>query len=804
MKRPFHPGQKIPLDEAFYVEREIDSTYIEELRARASNLGVGPHLHGTRQSGKSSLILRAKSSLTSDHQVLVLDLASRFPPGSDPQPDGKFWQDLAAGIAFEFEARDRPPAPTLDELTAVSTPGGFHDVLIALARGHSNPLILIVDELDTLSLPQRAALCATLRAILQDRSDDPSLRVNVSLSGVWPPVPTDDSPRLLVTQEGLGGDALWLDDFAANDQTAEEVRRAYREYAEPAIEMPLNAARELLAYSGGYPRALSWLGNCVADACWESKIEFDASFAQRLRELVAAHIHGSDAARPATQIERAHALAWMRVIENYFIEAGSDQIELHEALQLHSRLLTVDAAADIPPAYEPREPAHQLLRFSGLARRDSDGRIRIRSQLFADAFDESWVRGIDERIYWAARSSYQRRPGKPGRARYESDKKLLVIGTGGTVGMAENLQGEVRPDRDSELVPEWLFDAEEMFGRRPDFVPLFEPPLDSADVGPAQWQDLAERIVRARSLENYSGVVVAHGTDTLAYTASAIGFALGSALNFPVVFTGSQTTIDVAHGDAKSNLLRALLVATQELNEVVVTFGEKIFRATRTQKKDDLRFDAFESPGYPELGFVAEEVQIFHETLLPSRPASGPITERSTSFASGILNVSQLPGSEAAFYEMALEAGAADGTGHGSLCNGIIIQSLGAGNIPTVTPEFALDKLIGLANKRGIPVILTSQYPVLPANYQRYSPSATAIEAGAIPTGNMTVSAVVAKLSWVLPQVDAAIERGLLVSGERMARVREMMEEEYVGEGGLSVYTRPVLAPHTDGQMGDG
>ncbi|HXC45354.1 MAG TPA: asparaginase domain-containing protein, partial [Solirubrobacteraceae bacterium] len=315
----------------------------------------------------------------------------------------------------------------------------------------------------------------------------------------------------------------------------------------------------------------------------------------------------------------------------------------------------------------------------------------------------------------------------------------------------------------------------------------FEPPLDSADVGPDQWTTLVKLIVSRQ--DEFDGVVIAHGTDTMAYTASAVSFALGRELSFPVVFTGSQTTVDVLHGDALANILRASLVATQDLPEVVVSFGERVFRATRTQKKDDLRFDAFESPGYPELGFVAEEVQIFRRSVLDKPEVSPPLSNISSEFASGILHVSQMPGSEAAFYEAALRVSKEDAGGQ-PMCRGIIIQSLGAGNIPTKSPPFDLTNLISEAKRRFIPVVLTSQYPVLPANYQRYSPVAAAIAAGAIPTGNMTISAVVAKLSWVIPQVDREIEVGMLRRERRLERVAEMMGREYVGEGGLTVVER--------------
>jgi L-asparaginase len=379
-----------------------------------------------------------------------------------------------------------------------------------------------------------------------------------------------------------------------------------------------------------------------------------------------------------------------------------------------------------------------------------------------------------DRVYQEEAAGYaERRPRVPA-AKYATDKRLVIIGTGGTIGMSEIEEGMVRPGR----TPEWVYQAEDLFGRRPTFEAPFNP-LDSANVGPSEWTDITRTILARQG--DYDGVVVSHGTDTLAFSASAVAFALGKDLSFPVVFTGSQTTSDVLHGDAVSNILRALLVATQDLPEVVVLFGERIFRATRTQKKDDLRFDAFESPGYPELGFVAEEVQIFRRSLLPKAGPTGPLVGRPTEFSSGILHIAQMPGSEAAFYEAAIESDRVP-------CRGVIISSLGAGNLPNRADEFNLITLIDKAKARSIPVFLTSQYPVLPANYLRYSTSSAAVQAGAIPTGNMTVSAVVAKLSWIIPQVDREIADGILADGGRAGRIEAMMSNEYVGEGGLAIY----------------
>ena len=101
----------------------------------------------------------------------------------------------------------------------------------------------------------------------------------------------------------------------------------------------------------------------------------------------------------------------------------------------------------------------------------------------------------------------------------------------------------------------------------------------------------------------------------MTYTASAVAFALGPHLDKPVIFTGAQATVDVAHGDALTNLYRACRVAQKPIPEVVIVFGNHVFRASRAQKMDEKRFEAFESPAYPALAVISEHVELRTEYL---------------------------------------------------------------------------------------------------------------------------------------------------------------------------------------------
>lgn len=388
-----------------------------------------------------------------------------------------------------------------------------------------------------------------------------------------------------------------------------------------------------------------------------------------------------------------------------------------------------------------------------------DGLLRTRGPLMEAFFDRSWAHRRLERFRSTGiRLSRHRR----------SDKRVCILNTGGTIGMVEKPDGSVGPPESASQLP---FDDVDLIA---DYqaVTLFSE--DSANVGPADWTTIAAAIKEREG--QFSGFVVAHGTDTLAYSASAVAFALGPRLTFPVVFTGSQATVDIHHGDARPNILRAALVATQELPEVVVCFGERVLRACRAQKRDDFRFDAFDSPAFPPLGWVAEEVELLEQNFRPNRQP-GPVELRA-GFADGILQVVQTPGCLAEFYFDALDQLDSDGK---RKCRGLVVRSLGAGNVPT-TDRYNLVPLIERAVERGIPTLLASDNPVQVRNLTRYSPAAAAIRAGAIPTGDMTVAAVVTKLSWVLAVIDRQGADLHLSDERRLSEVASLIQRDEIGE----------------------
>ena len=293
---------------------------------------------------------------------------------------------------------------------------------------------------------------------------------------------------------------------------------------------------------------------------------------------------------------------------------------------------------------------------------------------------------------------------------------------------------------------------------------------DSTNMVPEDWTNMA-KAVHARLHNGYTGFVIAHGTDTMHFSASALAFAFGRNLKVPIVFTGAQATPDVPYGDAKVNLLRAVKVACEDLAEVVIAFGEFIFRGCRAQKKDERRFDAFKSPAEFPLGYITEDI-LLSEGFVQRRNNNQGELCFSPGFAGGIIQISLIPGLRPQMLLPILES---------DQCQGIVLQSFGAGNVPN-EGEFSFNSFIRQAVDMGKPVIIASQFPANSTLASFYEPGIEAVKAGAIPTGNMTNAAATVKFRWVLNIIDQDIKKGRLRQSDKLDRVREMMNTEYVRE----------------------
>jgi L-asparaginase len=316
--------------------------------------------------------------------------------------------------------------------------------------------------------------------------------------------------------------------------------------------------------------------------------------------------------------------------------------------------------------------------------------------------------------------------------------EVLVIYTGGTMGMGIALTGkdEVLMPRDfsrlSESVPELL--------RLPVNISLVsaEQPLDSTNVKPEDWISIATLI--AENYDRYNGFVVLHGTDTMAYTASALSFMLQD-LDKPVVFTGAQLPLDSVRTDAREHLISSISIAGEIQNgqsavpEVSIYFDGHLYRANRASKSHSNYFDAFGSFNYPLLAEAGIRIEYHQGSIIKNKPGKFKLLDN---LDERVIVVKWYPGlTKEVFEAMTSVEG----------LKGIVLESYGMGNIPTdgwIEP--ALRALIA----KGVVILNVSQCPGGRVVQGRYETSKHLKKSGVIGGGDMSSEAALAKLMFVL------------------------------------------------------
>jgi L-asparaginase len=336
--------------------------------------------------------------------------------------------------------------------------------------------------------------------------------------------------------------------------------------------------------------------------------------------------------------------------------------------------------------------------------------------------------------------------------------RVLVVQTGGTFAMVKRTSRE-SPDSGTLALTDEPIDLVREVPALASIAeiessPLFQ--LDSADMQPSHWVELARATHAALQREELAGVVVVHGTDTMSYTASALAFLLGP-LPKPVVLTGAQRPLSDVRTDARSNLVDAVLAATLPVPEVTVAFGARVLRGCRTVKSDAWAFDAFRSPGLPPLVELGLGVSV-----APHVRAAGRLGALDARLESRVLAVRVFPGMAPRLLRGALRVGV----------RGLVLEAYGTGNLPYLD-DASLIPVLEEAAARSIPVLIVSQCERGHVELRRYEGGAAAAEAGAISGGDMTVEAAVAKLMVALGRSSRLedVRRYLLadVAGERVA-----------------------------------
>lgn len=307
-------------------------------------------------------------------------------------------------------------------------------------------------------------------------------------------------------------------------------------------------------------------------------------------------------------------------------------------------------------------------------------------------------------------------------------RKVLIIYTGGTIGMEKDY-------RTGSLVP---FDFEGIISKIPEIrlldceveIKAFPEPLDSSDVGPQDWQRMAQII--GEKYEEFDGFLILHGTDTMAFTASALSFML-KGLRKPVILTGSQLPIGDLRTDAKENLLTGLSYASLYENdaavvqEVAIYFEYKLLRGNRTMKFSAEYFDAYQSPNFPTLGQSGVHLTVHRDALLRT---DGQNFSVDGYLADGVLFWRIFPGMDFTLLEQI--------TG----VKVLILQVFGSG---TISSDPIVERVLTNLRSRMVEIVIISQCVSGGVTIGKYENSNLFTRIGAISGGDMTAEAALAK-----------------------------------------------------------
>lgn len=319
-----------------------------------------------------------------------------------------------------------------------------------------------------------------------------------------------------------------------------------------------------------------------------------------------------------------------------------------------------------------------------------------------------------------------------------SQASILLIYTGGTIGMIQNPETGALTNFNFDRLLQHVPEIKQF---NPDiYAYAFDPPIDSSDMSPHFWRELASIIYS--NYERYDGFVILHGTDTMAFTASALSFMLEGLMK-PVILTGSQLPIGALRTDGKENLLTAIEIAaaknsdgTPIVPEVCVFFHEKLMRGNRTTKISAENFDAFESNNYPLLAHSGIEITYNKHYIRPYDETS--VLTPHYEMDSNIIIFSLFPGIGPDIVKKILEI---------KNIKGIIFRTFGSGN----APRFPwLTEALSEATRAGKVIVNITQCSTGSVKMHLYETGCQLLEAGIISGHDSTVEAALTKLMFLI------------------------------------------------------
>ena len=314
---------------------------------------------------------------------------------------------------------------------------------------------------------------------------------------------------------------------------------------------------------------------------------------------------------------------------------------------------------------------------------------------------------------------------------------ILLIYTGGTIGMVKDFETNTLK----------AFNFDNLLIRIPEIKQLdcnisthsFEEPIDSSNMSPEYWLQIAEVI--EENYEMVDGFVVLHGSDTMSYTASALSFMLEN-LSKPVIFTGSQLPIGDLRTDAKENLITAIQVASLQENgvaqikEVCLYFEYKLYRANRTTKINAEHFEAFASLNYPELAVSGVHLKVFSANLFKNNKSGTFFVHKNMCPEIAVLKL--YPGITETVVKAVLNA---------PNIKGVVLETYGAGNAPTL--KWFVD-LLEEALVKSIRVVNVTQCSGGSVIMGHYETSVHLQRIGLISGGDITFEAAITKMMYLL------------------------------------------------------
>lgn len=326
---------------------------------------------------------------------------------------------------------------------------------------------------------------------------------------------------------------------------------------------------------------------------------------------------------------------------------------------------------------------------------------------------------------------------------------IAWLTTGGTIACQQDQQG-LTPRLDGRQLRALLGSLIDQY--EIEIMDLFA--LDSSNIQPEEWQRIAGQIADLVQKGKVDGVLLTHGTDTMAYTAAALSFMLEN-VPFPVVLTGSQLPLNHPLSDGPENIRTALAMAASGKPGVYIAFNRTIMLGTRAVKVRTTHFQAFESVNEKNAGWIDSRGLNIRESVLPSLHGSFRLRPQ---LCQNVVLIKLIPGMDPRLFDALMQM----------KVQGVVIEAFGIGGLSFVRRD--LSAKLRQMTEQGITVVVCSQCLYEPSDFSVYEVGQKVLRYGMLEGKDMTSEAAVTKLMWVLGQTSDPVE------------IRALFERSLVGE----------------------